>query len=149
MIPHLASTMCLSNTSLGTKLLVFFLTEVVPKNGGKRKHCLHIMPAKQTGSLTPQYNAIVSCFVLSVSSLSCLSLTRQYCTGQDQSSHVASLLAHVSGLILLSAQNFTPPPAHLLAHNSTLSKDHVCSCKCSKVSGCSLPPIFSLKVRFK
>lgn len=89
--------MCLSNTSLGTQLLVFFLTEVVPRNGGKRKHCLHIMPAKQTGSLTPQYNAII----LSVSSLSCLSLTRQYCTGQDQSSHVASLLAHVSGLILL------------------------------------------------
>lgn len=141
MISHLARRICLVKHQPGDSIMSFVLTEVVSRNGGKRKRCSHIVPTEQTGSLTPQNNAIVSCFVLSVSSLSSLSLTRQYCTVQDQSSHLSSLLAHVSVLntVVLFGQNFNSPPAHLLAHNSTLSKNHVCSCKCSKLPGSSLP----------
>lgn len=151
LILHLASTMCLVKHQLGDTIMIFFLTEVVPKNAGKRKHRSHIMPAKQTGSLTPQYNAIVSCFVLSVSSLSSLYLTRQYCTGQDQSSHVSSLLAHVSVLILPFFLVKTLTRLLLVYWHITPSSPRTMSVHASAPScqDALFHAIFSLEIHFK
>lgn len=142
LIPHLVSRKCLqrSNTSLRTHSRFLFSEKLLPRNEGKGKYYLHIVLTEQTDNLTHQYDAIASCFVSSLSSSSSQQDSNVSCL-RSKHSHLITTgsCPSVFNTSVLFGQNFSSPPACLLAHNSTTSKHHVYSCAHSKLSGPSPP----------